>query len=35
MVLHEIQLLFQDPDTWSDDDFKSMKITLQHYLPSI
>src|SRR3954451_6323323 len=27
--------LILDPDTWSDDDFKSMENTLQHCLPSI
>jgi hypothetical protein len=27
--------LLPDPNTWSDDDFKTMKNTLQHCLPSI
>ena len=27
--------LIQDPSTWSDDDFKKMKMTLQNLLPSI
>ena len=27
--------LFLDPDTWSDDDFKTMENTLQHCLPLI
>ncbi|GBB84235.1 hypothetical protein RclHR1_10860005 [Rhizophagus clarus] len=27
--------LKQDPNTWSDDDFKTMKNILQHFLPSI
>ncbi|EXX65416.1 uncharacterized protein OCT59_025346 [Rhizophagus irregularis] len=27
--------LIPDPSIWSDDDFKKMKITLQHILPSI
>src|SRR5436305_3631003 len=27
--------LIPDPDTWSDDDFKTMENTLKHFLPSI
>ncbi|GBB94884.1 hypothetical protein RclHR1_24300003 [Rhizophagus clarus] len=27
--------LISDPDTWTDNDFKAIKNTLQHYLPLI
>ncbi len=27
--------LISDPTTWTDDDFKTMEIILQHYLPLI
>ena len=33
--LAQSSTLTPDPDTWSDDDFKTMKNTLQHCLPSI
>ena len=33
--LAQNQTLISDPDTWTDDDFKTVENTLQHCLPSI
>ena len=35
MGLEKNPTLLPDPTTWSDDDFKMMKNTLQHCLPLI